>query len=102
MLTEVFCSVDDFLKSQKCNPVKVLNSKNSRNRSGTMSTSKLMTIVIWFHCSGYKNFKHYYLEHVCKHLKQYFPNLISYSRFVQLMPRLVMPLAMFLKSSFAK
>lgn len=67
-----------------------------------MSTSELMTIVIWFHCSGYKNFKQFYLEYVCKHLKQEFPNLISYSRFVQLMPRLVVPLAMFLKSSFAQ
>ena len=102
MLTELFCSIDDFLKSQKYNAVKVLATKNSRNRSGLMSTSELMTIVIWFHCSGYKNFKQYYLEYVCKHLQQDFPNLISYSRFVQLMPRLVMPLAMFLKSSFAK
>lgn len=102
MLTELFCSIDDFVNSQKCNPAKALACKNSRNRGGTMSTSELMTIVIWFHCSGYKNFKQFYLEYVCKHLKQEFPNLISYSRFVQLMPRLVVPLAMFLKSSFAQ
>lgn len=102
MLTELFCSVDDFVKSQKYNPVKALAVKKIRNRNGTMSMSELMTIVIWFHCSGYKTFKHYYLEHVCKHLRQDFPNLISYSRIIQLMPRLVMPLAAYLKSSFAK
>ena len=102
MLTELFCSIDDFVNSQKCNPAKVLACKNNRNRGGTMSTSELMTVVIWFHCSGYKNLKQFYIEYVCKHLKQEFPNLISYSRFVQLMPRLVVPLAMFLKSSFAQ
>lgn len=103
MLTELFCSIDDFLKSQKYNPAQtILPANKSRNRAGTMSTSELMTIVIWFHCSGYKNFKQFYLEYVCKHLRQDFPNLISYSRLIQLMPRLVIPLAMFLKSSFAQ
>ncbi len=102
MLTELFCSIDDFLKSQKLNPVKIFHKKKHRNRAGTLSTSELMTIFIWFHCSGYKNFKQYYIEHVCKYLRKDFPDLISYSRFVQLMPRLVTPLAMFLKSSFAR
>lgn len=103
MLTELFCSIDDFLKSQKINPSKVIvGSRKSRNRHGTLSTSELMTIFIWFHASGYKNFKQYYSEHVCKHLRTEFPDLISYSRFIQLMPRLVMPMAMFLKRSFAK
>lgn len=103
MLTELFCSIDDFLKSQKYNPAKMLSSsKKTRNRSGTMSMSELMTIFIWFHCSGYKNFKQFYVEYVCRHLREDFPCLISYSRFVQLLPRLLMPVTMFLESSFAK
>jgi hypothetical protein len=102
MLTELFCSIDDFLKSQKLNPVKAIHNNKSRNRSGTLSTSELMTIFIWFHCSGYKNFKQFYLEYVCRHSKKDFPNLISYSRFIQLMPRLITPIAMFLRSSFGK
>jgi hypothetical protein len=103
MLTELFCSLDDFLKSQKLNPVKAICASNkTRNRSGSLSTSEMMTIFIWFHCSGYKNFKQFYIEYVCRHLRNEFPGLISYSRFIQLMPRLVIPIAMFLKSSFAQ
>lgn len=103
MLTELFCSIDDFLISSKCNPAKMLlPRKVIRNRSGTMSTSELMTIFIWFHCSGYKNFKQFYVEYVCRHLRKEFPYLISYSRFVQLLPSLLVPMTMFLKSSFAK
>jgi hypothetical protein len=103
MLTELFCSLDDFLKSQKLNPVKAICTSNkTRNRSGSLSTSEMMTIFIWFHCSGYKNFKQFYIEYVCRHLRNEFPDLISYSRFIQLMPRLVIPMAMFLKASFAQ
>lgn len=103
MLTELFCAVDDFLNSQKLNLVKaILNKRKARNRVGSLTTSELVTIFIWFHCSGYKNFKQYYLEYVCKHLRNEFPGLISYSRFIQLLPRLMMPMAMFLKASFGQ
>jgi hypothetical protein len=103
MLIELFCAVDDFLKSQKLNPVRAfLTPLKKRNREGSLCTSELMTIFIWFHCSGYKNFKQYYVEYVCRHLRKEFPSLISYSRFIQLIPRLMMPLAMFLKARFGK
>ena len=103
MLVELFCTIDDFLKSQELKPIKrIIANKATRNRSGSLSTSELMTIFIWFHCSGYKNFKQFYLEYVCRHLRKEFPGLISYSRFIQLMPRLVMPVAMFLKACFGK
>jgi hypothetical protein len=61
-----------------------------------------MTICIWFHCSGYKNFKQFYLEYVCRHLKKDFPKLISYSCFIQLIPRLIIPIAMFLRANFGE
>ena len=43
-----------------------------------------MTILIAFHQSGYRTFKHFYLKHVCVYWRSEFPNLVSYSRFVQL------------------
>jgi hypothetical protein len=55
-----------------------------------------MTIVILFHMSGYRNFKDFYLVCVSRELRPYFPKLLSYSRFVQVMEHALMPLAVFL------
>lgn len=49
-----------------------------------------MTIVIHFHQSGYRDFKNYYTKQVQVHLRSEFPHLVSYSRFVTLMQRVVL------------
>jgi len=59
-----------------------------------------VTILIYFHQSRYRNFKAYYTEHVCKHLRSEFPNLVSYERFVILMPSALGPLSAYLKSLY--
>ncbi len=51
-----------------------------------MSLSEVMTIVIAFHGSGYRTFKEFYTLQVQPHWKKAFPNLVSYNRFVELMP----------------
>ena len=51
-----------------------------------------MTILVSFHRSHYRTFKHYYTEYVAPHLRPYFPTLVSYTRFVELMPRALVPL----------
>ena len=78
-LTELFCKVDDF-----CNeflPVfeakLIRGGEKQRNRCGKLSLSERLTIMINFHQSDYKTFKHYYKDHVCKYLNKDFPNLIS-------------------------
>ncbi len=58
--------------------------------------SEVMTIVVCFHSSGYRTFKWYYIHHVQKNLRAEFPNLLSYSRFVELMPTVVVPLCAYL------
>ena len=55
-----------------------------------------MTIIIYFHMSHYRNFKHYYLKHVQQHLRAEFPQLVSYSRFVELMPTVFAPLCAYM------
>jgi len=55
-----------------------------------------MTIIVFFHSSHYRDFKHYYMEYVEEHLRPYFPALVSYSRFVELMPRALVPLCGYL------
>jgi hypothetical protein len=51
-----------------------------------------MTIMIHFHQSHYRHFKAYYTEYVQERLRSEFPHLVSYGRFIQLMPRVLVPL----------
>lgn len=89
-MTETFCIVDDFCKTLPADFDKKLGISTAskiRRRPGKLSLSEMMTILILFQSSGYRNFKTYYLNYVCRHLRSEFPGLISYSRFVYLMPR---------------
>ena len=101
-LLELFVSVDDFC--QIFLPVwerkLITDGSKKRNRAGQLSLSEIMTILIYFHQSRYRNFKAYYTEHVCKHLRSEFPNLVSYERFVILMPSALGPLSAYLKSLY--
>jgi hypothetical protein len=90
-LLELYCDVDDFCQQIEAYYPKVLETKaGQRLRQPGLSESELMTIVIHFHQSSYRHFKAYYCEHVQVHLSQEFPTLVSYSRFVQLMPRITL------------
>ena len=93
-LLELFVSVDDFC--QIFLPVwerKLLaEGSKKRRRAGQLSLSEIMTILIFFHQSRYRNFKAYYTEYVCTQLRGEFPNLVTYERFVILMPSALGPL----------
>lgn len=103
-LLELFVSVDDFCQvflpfwKRKL----MQDGSKKRNRPGQLSTSEIMTIIIYFHQSHYRNFKAYYTEHVCQHLRSEFPNLVSYERFVILMPSVLGPLSAYLKSLYGR
>lgn len=56
-----------------------------------------MTILIHFHQSHYRNFKAYYCEQVLLHLKSEFPGLVSYTRFVDFIPSVLLPLCAYLR-----
>jgi hypothetical protein len=60
--------------------------------------SEVMTIVIMFHFSRYRCFKDYYEQLVMKGYKKYFPSLVSYNRFTELMQGCALPLAIFMTS----
>ena len=61
-----------------------------------MKLSEIMTILVLFHLSHYRTFKDFYLDYVLPHLKSYFPKLLIYTRFVELMKQAVMPLGILL------
>jgi hypothetical protein len=99
-IVTLFCDVDDFCKGYETvnRKQRRLADKNKRNRNGRLAKSEIITILIYFHASNYRNFKHYYLNYVCKYLKGYFPNLVSYNRFVEIGQRAAIELAAFLTS----
>lgn len=106
-LTVLFCDVDDFVKQNTSLTTKKLGSTESEKRKYSpreckLSSSEIMTICIAFHQSGYRNFKHFYLNHVFKYLSRQFPSLVSYTRFVTLMKENMHILAAYLQSRFAQ
>ena len=64
--------------------------------------SEVMTILIHFHQSHYRNFKAYYRQHLCRHLRSEFPGLVSYTRFVELIPSALKTLGFYLLSRFGQ
>ena len=60
-----------------------------------MHLSEVMTICVYFQCSGYHTFKRYYKDYVCNVLKKDFVSLVSYNRFVEIMKETARPLALF-------
>lgn len=99
-LTYMFCQIDDF-----CNcfePVfeehLLASGQACRRRKPRLALSEIMTIIVHFHRTSYRTFKAYYTQHVMVHLKQHFPKLVSYNRFVELMPRALVPLSCYLSS----
>lgn len=52
-----------------------------------LSLSEVMTILVYYHHSGYKCFKSYYNDYVWYDLRKDFPDLMSYKHFVNLIPR---------------
>ena len=99
-VTEIFCMADDFCKffdSMMAKYTIPTPKKHKYHRSGTLSKAEVMVIMILFHGSGYRCLKHFYLEHVTKHLRHLFPQLVSYNRFVELEKEVAIPLALFIK-----
>jgi len=102
-LVELYCSVDDFWKQFKNEWDKHLIDRTwPHGPDPELSNSEMMTIVILFHQSNFRTFKHFYCDYVLKFLRKEFPKLISYSRFVYLMKNLFVPLFAFLLHSRGK
>ncbi len=96
-ITEIFCIVDEFCKEFDQLVDKHLLGNPSK-RPSTMSKSEVITITILFQLSGFRTFKHFYIYYLQKHMRNDFPNTVSYNRFTELMQQSLMPMALFLKT----
>ena len=48
-----------------------------------MSDAEMISILVLFHSNTFRNFKHFYLFYLWRELKEEFPNLLSYTRFME-------------------
>ena len=81
-VTELFCKVDDFYQVfEEEHKKQLIKFGQKRDRK-----------------SAYRHFKGFYTGYVEKHLRKDFPGLLSYSRFIQLMPRILVPFFAYLST----
>ena len=99
-LLELFCHVDDVWKSfaPRWHQSLLDSGIRKRQRLGRLAASEIMTILILFHQSHYRDFKAFYTEHVLPHLRSDFPGVVSSGRFVELIPSVLVPLCASLDS----
>jgi transposase len=97
----LFCDVDDFCQSFVPVWQKQMLSAGEiqRQRKRSLSISEIITILIHFHQSHYRNFKAYYTEYVMVRLRREFPGLVSYNRFVEFIPSVLLVLCVYLRTS---
>jgi hypothetical protein len=99
-LLELFCDVDDFCQifEPLWNRQQLACGEKKRQRARSLTISEIMTILIAFHQSHYRDFKAYYCEQVSKNWHTEFPGLVSYTRFVEYIPSVVIPLMVYLRT----
>lgn len=104
-IIELFCIVDDFTKrfESLCFQKQLAyRKKRIRKRSCRTFLSEVMTILILFHRSDYRTFKHFYLNEIKIKWVYLFPNLVKYPRFVQLISEAFFPMFCFVKEHQGK
>lgn len=102
-LDQLFCDIDDHVKALEKEQKNYFLTSERRQKNNTprMSLSEIMTIIIWYHSSGFKNFKIFYFYLRERHLQD-FPRLLSYTRFLDWVPYCLLPISSFLKSCMGK
>ena len=95
-ITELFCILDDFCKKFNESLEKALiSNQKTKLKKSALSLSEAMTIVILFHQSGFRFFKYFYCQMIVPFWKSAFPKLLSYNRFIEIMPRCLQALSSF-------
>jgi len=106
-LVEMFCEFDDFCKSIRTQWEATLLSDGSMSErkhgpEGGLVDSEIMTILVLYHTSRFKNFKTFYNGIVLGLLRTYFPGAPCYERFLTITKRVWAQLGFFLASRMGK
>jgi hypothetical protein len=103
-LLELYCHVDDFWLgfADEWERGLLESGQRQRQRAGQLCVSEVMTILIYFHQMRYRDFKTYYTQFVQVYLRAEFPKLVSYNRFVELLPSVLVPLCAYLQNCYGE
>lgn len=97
-LVTIFCEIDDFCNELDKHSQHYLLSgptKGTRGPACGLSISEIMTILVMFQMSRFRDFKNFYTGFLGLYYKRCFPKLPSYERFVNLINRAIFPLTIF-------
>lgn len=87
-LIEIFIAVDDFVKIfDQWLTTRCLMPTRKPTRQPDLTASEIITLLVYCHHLGYKNFEYFYRRLVLSQMRTYFPDLVSYERFIELLPR---------------
>jgi len=106
-LVETFCTFDDFCKSIKTQweAMQLTDGKGPDRRHGPeggLIDSEIMTLLVLYHASRFKNFKTFYNGVVLGLLHSHFPGAPCYERFLTLTKRVWALLAFFMASRMGR
>lgn len=85
----VFCEIDDFCREfePKFNRQLIADGTRKRIKTSRMSKAEVMTILVLFQQSGFRDLKGFYTKVVCQYWRRDFRNLLSYNRFARIAER---------------
>ncbi len=97
-ILKLYCHVDDFCQWLVTSEnAELLGVTRKRGLAPRLSLSEVMTILIHLHQSHHRDFKACYMQHICEHMRSEFPTLVSYTRFVALMPSALPAMCLYLR-----
>ena len=73
-LIEIFIAVDDFTKPfEQWLANRSLPGERQSTRQPELTASEIITLLVYYHHSGYKNFQYFYVAMVLSQMPTYFP-----------------------------
>lgn len=98
-IVRLFCEVDDFIQqhSERLEHNLIADAILKRKRKTEMTLSEIVTLLIAFHQEGFRTLKGFYLA-INQLYPGCFPRLVNYNRFIELMPRTMPVLLLYLNS----
>ena len=97
--TALFCCLADFAETfEDWERHRLIPTGRKRRRAGKLSLGEMLFIMVLFHLSPFKDFKHFWVHGVEQKYRDCFGDLPSYGRFVALMPRLFAPFCVLIHS----